>query len=210
VLHPIGRNLLVRSPRLTCGDRALRWLSGRNPALGGPCDVWGVKNHAPMNITEVDDVDDALREWARGVYTEEAAVELLIRSGWTRRKSFLDDVVAGRQEPGTHPWVDWENLGQILTGDRDSGILAASGGEQRVLRIAHSLAAGDLGALVPGLDRDVTAMVLAAVAHANGSHEHSGAPTPDSAGRLVETGSGQRFSFALLPSLHPWPSLSRR
>ena len=163
-----------------------------------------------MNITEVDDVDHALREWARGVYTEEAAVELLIRSGWTRRTSFLDDVVVGYQEPGTHPWVDWETLGQILTGDRDSGILAASGGELRVLRIAHSLAAGELGALVPGLDRDVTAMVLAAVAHANGSHEHSGAPTPDPAGRLVDPGSGKRFSFALLPSLHPWPGLSRR
>ena len=161
-----------------------------------------------MNITEVDDLDDALREWARGVYTEEAAVELLIRSGWTRRTSFLDDVVVGYQEPGAHPWVDWELLGQILTGDRDSGILAASGGELRVLRIAHSLAAGELGALVPGLDRDVTAMVLAAVAHANGSHEHSGAPTPDPAGRLVDPGSGKRFSFALLPPLHPWPGLS--
>ena len=163
-----------------------------------------------MNSTEVDDVDDALREWARGVYTEEAAVELLIRSGWTLRSSFLHDVVVGYREPGTHPWVDWETLGQILTGDRDSGILAASGGELRVLRIAHSLASGELGALVPGLDRDAAAMVLAAVAHANGSHEHSGAPTPDPTGRFVEQGTGKRFSFALLPSLHPWPGLSSR
>lgn len=75
---------------------------------------------------------------------------------------------------------------------------------------APPLAAGELGALVPGLDRDATAMVLAAVAHANGSHEHSGTPTPDPAARLVETGSGKRFSFALLPSLHPWPGLPRR
>jgi hypothetical protein len=112
VLHPIGRKLLARPPGLTCGDRAPPVAADRNPALRGPCDVWGAKNHAPMNITEVDDVDDALREWARGVYTEEAAVELLIRSGWTRRTSFLDDVVVGYQEPGTHPWVDWERSGR--------------------------------------------------------------------------------------------------
>jgi len=163
-----------------------------------------------MTSTTEADRDARLRQWAAGSYADEAAVELLIRSGWTRRTSFLDDVVVGYQEAATHPWVDWESLGQILTGDRDSGILAASGGELRVLRVAHSLAAGELGALVPGLDRDVTAMVLAAVAHANGSHEHSGAPTPDPAGRLLEAGSGARFSFALLPSLHPWPGWSRR
>ena len=163
-----------------------------------------------MNIKGVGQVEDELRGWARGVYTEEAAVELLIRSGWTRRTAFLDDVVAGHKAPGMRPWVDWETLGQILNGERHSEVLAASGGELRVLRIAHSLAAGELGALVPGLDRDVAAIVLAALAHANGSHEHSGPPTPDQAGKLVDPGSGQRSTCALLPSLHPWPDLSRR
>jgi hypothetical protein len=161
-----------------------------------------------MNITGVDHIEDALRSWARGVYTEEAAVELLIRTGWTRRVAFVDDAIFDN-EPAGHPWVDWETLGQILNGDLRSAILAASSGELRVLRLAHSLAAGELGASIPGLDRDATALVLAAVAHANGSHEHSGPPTPDPTCRLVDQGSRQRFSFNRLPSLYPWPDPSR-
>ncbi len=101
--------------------------------------------------------------------------------------------------------MDWETLGQILYGGRDSAILAASGGELRLLRLAHSVAAGELGAVVPGLDRDAMALVLAALAHANGSHEHSGPSIQDSAGQVVDQGGGLRLSFALLPSLHPWP-----
>ena len=75
------------------------------------------------------------------------------------------------------PWLDWEALGRILDGERGSNILAASGGELRVLRLAHSLVAGELGATIPSLDRDAMALVLAALAHANGSHEHSGSAT---------------------------------
>ena len=82
------------------------------------------------------------------------------------------------------PWLDWEALGRILDGERGSNILAASGGELRVLRLAHSLVAGELGATIPSLDRDAMALVLAALAHANGSHEHSGPATQDSAGRV--------------------------
>ena len=158
-----------------------------------------------MATTGVGHIEEALRGWARGVYTEEAAVELLIRFGWTRRAAFIDDVLAGHSDPGGRPWVDWEALGQILDGGRDSAILAASGGELRLLRLAHSVAAGELGAVVPGLDRDAMALVLAALAHANGSHEHSGPSIQDSAGRVVDRSGGRRLSFALLPSLHPWP-----
>ncbi len=89
------------------------------------------------------------------VYTEEAAVELLIRSRWTRRAAFIDDVLAGHSDPGGRPWVDWEALGQILDGGRDNAILAASGGE---LRLAHSVAAGELGVAVPGLDSHAIAL----------------------------------------------------
>jgi hypothetical protein len=159
-----------------------------------------------MKTTGVEHIDDALRSWARGVYTEEAAVELLIRSGWTRRAAFIDDVLAGQRDPGGQPWVDWEALGQILYGGRDSPILAASGGELRLLRLAHSLAAGELGAAVPGLDRDAMALVLAAMAHANGSHEHSGPVTQDPPSPGVDQSGGRRLWFARLPSLYPGPT----
>ena len=163
-----------------------------------------------MTNSGVEHAEDALRGWARGVYTEEAAVELLIRCGWTRRAAFATDVLAGDSDRGGCAWVDWETLGQILDGGRVSEILAASGGELRVLRLAHSLAAGELGATIPGLDRDAMVLVLAALAHANGSHEHSGAPTPDPSGGLVDQGSGRQVSLTLLGSLHPWPDLPRR
>ena len=154
-----------------------------------------------MNTNGIDLIEEGLRGWAQGVYAQEAAVELLIRTGWTRRQSFLSDVVI---DDDGRPWVDWDRLGQILDGERVSGILAASGGELRVLGLAHSLAAGDLGSLLPGLDRSATALVLAAVAHANGSHEQSGDLQPDPHGRVADQ-AGNRFSFAALGSLHPWP-----
>ena len=76
---------------------------------------------------------------------------------------------------------------------------AWSGGEQRVVRIAASLLGGpavDLSEDVPGLDRENLALVLAALAHANGSHEHSGVETaPD----------GRPLRFVRLTSLYPWP-----
>lgn len=52
-----------------------------------------------------------------------------------------------------------------------------------------------LGDVLPGLDRKNLDLVLAAVAHAGGSHEHSDFITN-------ADGTG---SFARLPSLYPWP-----
>ena len=154
-----------------------------------------------MDATGIDATDQGLRAWAQGVYPQEAAVELLIRTGWTRRCAFKDEVV---NDDNGRPWLDWDRLKPILDGDMPSAILAASGGELRVLRLAHSIAAGDLGTLLPGLDRTATALVLAAVAHANGSHEHNGALEQNPNGRLVDK-TGNRFTVAALGSLHPWP-----
>lgn len=160
-----------------------------------------------MHRTGIDVTDEGLRAWAQGVYPQEAAVELLIRTGWTQRHAFLTDVVT---DGDSGPWVDWDRLGQILEGggegdaNRVSGILAASGGELRVLRLAHSIAVGDLGTLLPGLDRTTADLVLAAMVHANGSHEHSGGLEPNPCGRLADE-AGNRFSFGQLSSLHPWP-----
>lgn len=54
----------------------------------------------------------------------------------------------------------------------------------------------DLGDVIPGLDRGVLARVLAAVAHAGGSHEHSG---------FEFTEDGTPTSIVRLARLYDWP-----
>lgn len=84
------------------------------------------------------------------------------------------------------------------------GTGAWSGGELRIVRIAASLLGGpadDLSEEIPGIDRQNAALVLAAIAHANGSHEH-GAITFDADGaphRAPNPG-----------SLYPWPAKGSR
>lgn len=82
----------------------------------------------------------------------------------------------------------------------------ASSGELRVLRIAYCLARGVLQETVPGLDRHHTDLVLAAIAHANGSHHHSGLTQPGLKGEWVDNETGLRASFNAMESLHRWPS----
>lgn len=139
---------------------------------------------------------DALRAWAKGIYPTEAAVELLIRSGlssagypWVQRNLDSPD----------RWWVDADQINADTIG-------AYSGGQQRVLRIAAALLGAepvDLFEDVPGLDREHLALVLAAIAHAGGSHEHSGELQPDPAGKWNLN--GVRHGFRRLPSLYPWP-----
>jgi len=77
---------------------------------------------------------------------------------------------------------------------------AFSGGEQRLTRIAVSLIDPDapvqLHEDIPGLDREGLSLVLAAIAHANGSQEHSGLVTDD-------TG---RTGFTRLDTAYAWPT----
>lgn len=114
--------------------------------------------------TTSDDVAAQLRSWARGMYTTEAGVELLIRSG---------RVYAGA------PWLHAEDTRVSVDVDEllvSAGVL--SGGERRLVEIAASLLSKDhpvdLGNAIAGIDRHGVELVLAALAHANGSHEHSG------------------------------------
>lgn len=81
-----------------------------------------------MDATGADVTEQGLRAWAQGVYPQEAAVELLIRTGWTRRFAFKDEVV---HDDNGRPWVDWDRLQQILDGgppSRSSQRQAASCG----------------------------------------------------------------------------------
>lgn len=146
-------------------------------------------------------VEDAVRAWARGSYPLEAGVELLIRQGKA--------IYAGAS------WITRD-------GDRVSGIDADvlvyeagawSGGERRLVRIAASLLGGpaaDLYEDIAGIDRRYLALVLAAIAHAGGSHEHSPSPfleNPDGSPVVNEDGKVtlNPDRATRLPSLYPWP-----
>jgi alpha-D-ribose 1-methylphosphonate 5-triphosphate synthase subunit PhnL len=64
-------------------------------------------------------------------------------------------------------WIDWDAVITAL----DNGRLPASGGEQRIVRIAASLAAGhpvSLRDAIPGLDQRSLNLVVTAIRHAAG------------------------------------------
>lgn len=143
---------------------------------------------------------DDLHAWARGSYTTEAATELLLRafggrfaaSGnpWVHTKTTTPE---GNTEG---PWIDFASIPE------EAGAL--SGGERRFLLLAASLAEDVpvvLGDLVSGLDRDNLDLVLAAIAHAGGSHQYSDV-------RFKEDGS-MAPGKGYLDSLHPWPRVLR-
>jgi len=133
-----------------------------------------------------------LRSWAKGLYPLEAAVELLIRASNGRFANPGYPWIQPCDQPGWW-WLDNEAI-------NDDTLCPLSGGEQRILRIVDSLAGGtpvNLSADLTGLDRDLMVLVLAAMAHANGSHEHANIRIDHDRGVSVLDGR--------LPSLHPWP-----
>jgi hypothetical protein len=107
-----------------------------------------------------------LRRWAKGLYALEAAVELLVRS------------FDGRFAQHGCPWIVESESGRFWLDAEQIGAFAGglSGGERRVLAVVQALATDepwhDL-AEVAGLERRHQALLLAAIAHAGGSHEHA-------------------------------------
>lgn len=124
------------------------------------------------------------------MYRVEAAVGLLIgHASWLRRRDFLAVAVefaeSSEHRPATAA-VDW----RATVAGLDAGRLPCSSGEEQVLRLAASLAAGvpvDLGSTLTGLDEHNVALVAAAVAHAGGS------PSRDDAGTKSCPVCGKRF-----------------
>ncbi|MGH3203205.1 MAG: hypothetical protein ACRDP5_14290 [Streptosporangiaceae bacterium] len=114
---------------------------------------------------------ESLRDCARGIYPDEAAVELLIGHGTFLRR---DDFTGRFIERGTSASdgavlaaVDWEAATAALSG----GELPCSGGERRILMLSASLAAGipvDLRDAVTGLDDRNFQRLLTAISHASG------------------------------------------
>ncbi len=145
------------------------------------------------------DVHEALRCWAKGLYPLEAGVELLIRSCGGRFANPGQPWVQQGDRPGRW-WIDAEQMT-----DDNYGVL--SGGETRLLRIAASLLEGppvDLSRNLAGLDREHLQLVLAAIAHAGGSHEHSGWPARNPHESRDACG-GMVIGPIRLGSLYPWP-----
>ena len=143
---------------------------------------------------------DDLRAWARGTYTTEAATEMLLKAFGGKFAAPGNPWIHTSTEPEgpnqVSAWIDFASIPD------EAGAL--SGGERRFLMLAASLAENVpvvLGDVVPGLDRENLDLVLAAIAHAGGSHQHANI-------RFHEDGTVTRGK-GLLDSLHPWPQAPR-
>lgn len=144
------------------------------------------------------DVENALLRGALGDYSDEAAVLLLITSGhWLPQLQHAGLITLDGNVDGEGLWahIAWPDVDAAFR----SGTITGTSSDHQVLQAAASIADGhpvDLGDLAAGLDRRALTLVLAAIAHAAGSHEHhhtahdpDGVPHP-----------GDR-----LPPLVPWP-----
>lgn len=118
---------------------------------------------------------EELRAWAEGNYSLEAATELLIR-GYRGRYAQSGNTWIKNRNGRT--WIDFKDMA--------SSMASSLGGEKRFLLLVASIGTDApvvLGDLVSGLNRELLDLVLAAIAHAGGSH-----------GQSTELG-----------SLYPWP-----
>lgn len=135
---------------------------------------------------------EALRAWAAGSCPDAAAGELLTRA------------FSGRFAATGRPWIAADADGhERLDADSLRVASALSGGEHRILTLVAALVDGqpvEIVDFVSGLDRHHLDLVLAALAHAAGSHEHT-AMTLDAEGRGHLTNLGP---------LHPWPDSDGR
>lgn len=159
-----------------------------------------------------DELALALRVGAVGSYAAEAAVELLIRHGyWLGRPGFVEACLVPLDAEADTLGVDWMAVvDQVRVSD-------AAPAHRAVAEIAAQIGVGldvasteivaaelrPLRWLLASLDRGDLDLVLAAIAHAGGTHdqvEHVGAPTP--AGEWAATSTSPRVGRG---SLHPWP-----
>lgn len=122
-------------------------------------------------------VESALVRGAVGDYADEAAVLLLLNFGhWLPQLQSAGLISLVADVDGEGPWaqIDWPEVEKAL----DAGVIRGDSAAVQVLWAAASIADGhpvDLGEVAAGLDRRGLALVLAAVAHAAGSHDPRGA-----------------------------------
>ena len=117
-------------------------------------------------------VTAALRAAAAGLLPDQAGTELLISHGcFLRRADFTRylHTATSTTSGALLAWIDWDAAIAAL----GHGQLPASGGEQRILQLAASLAAGhplSLRDTIPGLDHTNLHLVTTAIRHAAGQH----------------------------------------
>jgi hypothetical protein len=113
---------------------------------------------------------DAVRAGAAGLYSLEAACDLIISAGWLHRDdfgSFVSTVTSITDGATELAHIDW----RAIISSRDAGLLPCGSAENRILRMAASIAVGipvDLNEALCGLDPSSIALVVRAVRHANG------------------------------------------
>lgn len=118
-----------------------------------------------------DQLVQALRNSAAGCSTTEAAIELLIEhnrsSGhWLRREPFRRNIHIEQDGPKLYGDVHWNRIKKIA--DLRIG-LPDTDSEVGVLRVAASLAVGDLGHAMNSCDPRNRELISNAVAHAGGN-----------------------------------------
>ena len=107
----------------------------------------------------------AVHAGAAGLYSLEAACDLVISAGWLHRDDFtcfvstVTSITDGATELAH---IDW----QSVISSRDAGLLPCSSGENRILRGAGIPV--DLNDALSGLDQATISLVVRAVRHANG------------------------------------------
>jgi hypothetical protein len=113
---------------------------------------------------------DAVRAGAAGLYSLEAACDLVTGAGWLHRDDFTRFISTGTSLTGGVTELACINWQSVIS-SRDAGLLPCSSGENRILRLAASIAAGipvDLNDALSGLDQASITLVIRAVRHANG------------------------------------------
>jgi hypothetical protein len=118
---------------------------------------------------------EPLRAGARGLCADEASVELVIgHAVFLRRDDFCDPFIDTSITDGTElAATDWPAAINAL----DAGELPCSGGEERMLRLAASLADGppvSLRDVLTGIDAQSIKLVIRAVLHTAGQR-----PSPE-------------------------------
>jgi hypothetical protein len=133
------------------------------------------------------DTTIALRSWARGLFGLEAAVEVLLRA------------MGGRFADPGWPWIRFDGYRLWLDPDRFHPTAATlPRREAALLAIVDALASGHpirhLADLLAEFDRDTLVLVLAAFAHAGGSHTHT----------RLDTGTDGSRHLSLLGPIIDW------